>query len=398
MSGAIFLLQNDDSLSELREAPYDSEDLLQSLIANYPNLLAGELFNRESPRRWLLVKREAGVPGKADGGNQWSIDNLFLDQDGIPTIVEVKRSSDTRIRREVVGQMLDYAANAVVYWPVSGIRTMFEERCQVLGIDPEVTVEEFLRASGNGSVLTADAFWEAVDQNLKSKRIRMLFVADVIPPELQRIVEFLNEQMAPAEVLALEIRQYVGTTAKTLVPRIIGQTSQAQATKSSGAPAVLWERDRFLTVLAGRTDARTAEVAGQLIDYLRDAGWTIMWGRGSIDGSCQPVFRYRNGNVWPFFLWTHGRLQIQFGHLATTAPFTDRGMRQEIRDRLLRIPDINLADDLDKYPSFFLSVLRQPGAIETLLETWTWIGDQLKEYQEKVSTEAAMTSNSLLPT
>jgi hypothetical protein len=32
--------------------------------------------------------------------------------------VEVKRSTDTRLRREVVGQMLDYAANAVVYSPV----------------------------------------------------------------------------------------------------------------------------------------------------------------------------------------------------------------------------------------------------------------------------------------
>jgi len=40
-----------------------------------------------------------------------------LDQDAIPTIVEVKRSTDTRIRREVVGQMLGYAANAVVYCP-----------------------------------------------------------------------------------------------------------------------------------------------------------------------------------------------------------------------------------------------------------------------------------------
>jgi len=32
--------------------------------------------------------------------------------------------------------------------------------------------------------------------------IRMLFVADRIPAELRRIVEFLNEQMDPAEVLA----------------------------------------------------------------------------------------------------------------------------------------------------------------------------------------------------
>ncbi len=34
----------------------------------------------------------------------------------------------------------------------------------------------------------------------------MVFVADVIHPELKRIVEFLNAQMSPAEVIALELR------------------------------------------------------------------------------------------------------------------------------------------------------------------------------------------------
>ena len=53
------------------------------------------------------------------------MDHLFLDQDSIPTIVEVKRSTDTRIRREVVGQLLDYAANAVVYWPVERLQAQF---------------------------------------------------------------------------------------------------------------------------------------------------------------------------------------------------------------------------------------------------------------------------------
>ena len=47
---------------------------------------------------------------------RWTI--CFLDQDGIPTLVEVKRASDTRIRREVVGQMFDYAANALLHWPL----------------------------------------------------------------------------------------------------------------------------------------------------------------------------------------------------------------------------------------------------------------------------------------
>ena len=71
---------------------------------------------------WLLSKREAELASEQDGASRWSVDHLFLDQDGIPTIVEVKRSRDTRIRREVVGQMLDYAANAVVYWHVKKTR------------------------------------------------------------------------------------------------------------------------------------------------------------------------------------------------------------------------------------------------------------------------------------
>lgn len=67
------------------------------------------------------------------------------DQDGVPTLVEVKRSTDTRIRREVVGQMLDHAANAIVYWPVETIRVKYEARCGSDGLDPDQTfIDTFL--------------------------------------------------------------------------------------------------------------------------------------------------------------------------------------------------------------------------------------------------------------
>jgi hypothetical protein len=39
--------------------------------------------------------------------------------------------------------------------------------------------------------------------------------------------------MDPAEVLAVEIRQYSGTGLKTLVPRVIGQTAKAITKKSA---------------------------------------------------------------------------------------------------------------------------------------------------------------------
>jgi hypothetical protein len=89
--------------------------VLQRLLAKFPDLLAGDQVTSGEARRWILIDRESAVPDSEDGGGRWSVDHLFLDQDAVPTLVEVKRSSDTRIRREVVGQLIDYAANAVVY-------------------------------------------------------------------------------------------------------------------------------------------------------------------------------------------------------------------------------------------------------------------------------------------
>ena len=126
MPGRIYFLNGSSNLLAMEEAPYDSEKLLQSLLADHPDLLAGEQVNVEEPRRWLLVTREVSVPDEQDGSGKWSLDHLFLDQDVIPTLVEVKRSSNTGIRRKVVGQMLDYAANAVAYWPVEELRAKFE--------------------------------------------------------------------------------------------------------------------------------------------------------------------------------------------------------------------------------------------------------------------------------
>jgi hypothetical protein len=45
MKGSIFLIKENDELVELTEQVYDSEDLLQRLLAQYPNLLAGSQIN-----------------------------------------------------------------------------------------------------------------------------------------------------------------------------------------------------------------------------------------------------------------------------------------------------------------------------------------------------------------
>jgi hypothetical protein len=173
VSGGIYLVQGDGDLVEMAAQDYASEALLQELLAKYPNLLAGDQINSDVPRRWLLVSREVSLASEEDGPGRWSIDHLFLDQDAVPTIVEVKRSTDTRIRREVVGQMLDYAANAVLYWPVETLRARFEENHE----NPEEDLTDFLEDLGGDT----EQFWWKVKTNLQAGKVRLIFVADEIP-------------------------------------------------------------------------------------------------------------------------------------------------------------------------------------------------------------------------
>jgi len=65
-------------------------------------------------------------------------------------------------------------------------------------------------------------FFTRVGDNLRAGRIRMVFVADVISDELMRITEFLNERMSPAEVFAVEVKQYraEGHEGSVIVPAV----------------------------------------------------------------------------------------------------------------------------------------------------------------------------------
>lgn len=229
--GTIFGLVN-GKLVEMNEGPYLSEDVLQKHLQDHVKLLAGEQIDPLAPRRWLLVAREMSVPDVLDGKERWSLDHLFVDQDGIPTLVEVKRSTNTEIRRQIVGQLLDYAANGTQYWTIGKIREAFTTTCLAANVKENETLLDFLVPDGVTDSDTAnlvEGFWSQVQQNMEDGRIRMLFVADVIPNELKRVIEFLNRQMNPAQVMGVEIRQYIGGDITAFVPRVFPQTIGTQA-------------------------------------------------------------------------------------------------------------------------------------------------------------------------
>jgi hypothetical protein len=247
LNSSIFVVDTDNRLSEFRRSQYGSEDLLQKLLADHPAMLAGAAGPKG---KLILIRREQPVPDQAEGAERWSLDHLFLDADGVPVLVEVKRASDTRARREVVAQMLDYAAHGVEYWTLDQMISAYREAATLAGREPDHALSEFL---GGGE---ADVFWRQVEANLRSGRIRMLFVADRIPPELSRIVEFLNEQMRPAEVLAIEVEHFLGADGtRTLVPRLVGATARAKAAKSIETPLEPVEEGEWLQSTTGRRES-----------------------------------------------------------------------------------------------------------------------------------------------
>src|SRR5947208_2373500 len=114
---------------------------------------------------------------------------------------------------------------------------------------------------------------------------------------LRRIVEFLNGQMDPAEVLAVEIKQFVGQGLKTLVPRLIGQTVEAERKKSSSRPAPKqWDEAGFFQALQHRKSEEEAAAARAILAWAQKKLLRIYWGSGSKDGSFTPTLDYKG--VW----------------------------------------------------------------------------------------------------
>ena len=291
----------------------------------------------------------------------------------MPTLVEVKRSSDTRIRREVVGQMLDYAANGVVYWPIEKLREFFVRRCVRDSLDPNLVVAEVA-----GSEVDVEEFWERAGDNLRAGKVRMVFVSDKIPRELARVVEFLNGQMNPAEVIAIEIKQYLGGGGmQTLVPRVIGQTAEVEARKGRRTPGRRWDEPSLFADLKEKRGEDEARVARELFDWMLARGWTPTFGRGMQDGSWVPVLAANGREHYPIALYSYGRIEVQFQHLKARAPFDDEHTRLELLRRVNEIPGVSFGPEvITKRPSIQLSLLaKNPKALEQLQRAIEWVED-----------------------
>lgn len=126
-----------------------------------------------APLRWILIAREQGIAESSDAAARWAVDHLIVDQDAVPTLVEVKRGADPEFLRTIVGQMLEYATHAAQKWTADTLRHAFKESTDARGLDPSEELGKLLAPDADGEP-DAEGFSESVATNLAAARLRLL--------------------------------------------------------------------------------------------------------------------------------------------------------------------------------------------------------------------------------
>lgn len=260
MANNLYLMSGDNAVSA-QEYHYEYESELQKLIADNPHLIDIDQSTGEHPL--MLIQREFGT--SEDTG--LSLDHLFVDRSGVPVIVEVKRAVDTRIRREVVAQVLDYASTASS-WDIETLRSLFRET--------NATNEELLRE------IDTDEFWDAVGTNLRAENLRLVFAADRIPLRLRNIIEFLDRNMDTISVYGVEIRQFQTADSKLVTSNVLQSSSKQQ--KASDQPqSIVWGLQSMIERITSDHGIAVANVAKSIIDYVRDThGLIVRFSKGKV--------------------------------------------------------------------------------------------------------------------
>lgn len=193
---------------------------------------------------------------------------------------------------------------------------------------------------------------------------------------------FLNEQMDPAEVLAVEIKQYCGGQGmRTLVPRVFGQTAEAERKKvSSRSDGVPWDEERFFETLRANRGTDDAAIARELFDWGKAKASSIRWGIGKTQGSVFPLFAVGNADQRIFGLWTTGLVEIPFGWMESRIPFDNLQLRTELAQKIsIALGNTRFIDPNSPkgWPKFPLAALTDTSVRSEFCKALEWAYQQI---------------------
>ena len=198
-----------------------NEGWIQQLIFEHPTALP------------LLEIDEAFAPaipiGREVPTSAGPIDVLYVSPSGNLTLVEAKLWRHPQPRREVVGQIIDYAT-ALALWE-------YEDLDDVTMQATGLSLWDLVGSNDLCPYEHEGDFVDAVSTNLQQGRFLLLVVGDGIRHDVERIATYV--QVAPQlrfslALVELRVFDVPGEGKRLVVPSVVTQTDEDYASRSRG--------------------------------------------------------------------------------------------------------------------------------------------------------------------
>jgi len=193
---------------------------------------------------------------------------------------------------------------------------------------------------------------------------------------MRRIVEFLNEQMDPAEVLAIEVKQFVGKGVKTLVPRVLGQTETARQKKAyAPTPRNQISNSEFLSQIAEERSEDEVRIIRILIDWARNQGLEETFLQGARGSDFVPILTHEGRSFSLLNIQKTGSIVIPMRRLKDYPPFNDSAKRSELFGLIQMIPDLKVTDTggMEGFPKFPIKSLSNDDTLRRFIDALNWM-------------------------
>lgn len=165
------------------------------------------------------------------------------------------------------------------------------------------------------------------------------------------------------------------------MPRVIGQTAEAQKRKTTGAKQFRkWTEESLLEEIASRRTQAEADVVKRILRWADEHMDRILWGHGVTWGSAIPILERDSRQHTVVALWSGSAMELRFQYLRASPPFDKREKLTELARRLSDIPGVSLQDDAaDRLrPTLAYSKLTNEPAMQHFLSVLTWVVTEIK--------------------
>ena len=318
---------------------FSNESLLQDILEKFPEVVALDDLGVTEP--FLVIGREVST----DAG---SIDVLCIDGDGVLTVIETKLARNSQIRREVVGQVLEYVAQVSNWWApkvIEEANKYFSKK----NINKNL-IEYLIESSDQTQEKGYQYFFEKINSNLRNGKIKIVIASDSIPETLRDTVSFIN-RYSSFDIFVMQVKSYVKDEMRIYAPTIYGLTQKIPT--GTERASTQWDEENFFREISQLTQDKIDAIK-DLYEFSKAS--EIKWGTGATYGSFHYVTELEGKKASIFVVNSTGTIEVYFGNLKNIEHKKLLSFRNELkRIKGLSFPEIEQAGG--KFPKFNIDLL-----------------------------------------